>query len=106
MEQVLHQLLSENAGNPTNAASNIIPTDAANDIANSLVSMLNNNVDQNGEVGGPSTAGEVGERDAEMEDELAGELAEGDALSDYDLEVTKEGEAINEYLALLDSAGK
>lgn len=106
MEQVLHQLLSENAGNPTNAASNNIPTDAANDIANSLVSMLNNNVDQNGEVGGPSTAGEVGERDAEMEDELAGELAEGDALSDYDLEVTKEGEAINEYLALLDSAGK
>ncbi|PQM42024.1 NEDD8 ultimate buster 1 [Prunus yedoensis var. nudiflora] len=106
MEQVLQQLLSENAGNPTNAACNNIPTDAANDIANSLVSMLNNNVDQNGEVEGPSTAGEVGERDAEMEDELAGELAQGDALSDYDLEVTKEGEAINEYLALLDSAGK
>ncbi|KAL6577281.1 hypothetical protein OROMI_011557 [Orobanche minor] len=44
------------------------------------------------------------ERDLEMEDELTGELENADAYSDYDLEVTKEGEAIHEYLALLSSA--
>ncbi|KAK8919153.1 hypothetical protein KSP39_PZI021132 [Platanthera zijinensis] len=43
------------------------------------------------------------ERDEEMEDELAKELT-GDAYADYDLEVSKEGEAIAEYLALLESA--
>ncbi|KAJ3677256.1 hypothetical protein LUZ60_002980 [Juncus effusus] len=42
------------------------------------------------------------ERDAEMEDELASELR-GDALEDYDLDVAKEGEAICEYLSLMDS---
>ncbi|KAK6944425.1 Ubiquitin-associated domain [Dillenia turbinata] len=43
------------------------------------------------------------ERDVEMEGELAQELQRNDAFSDYDIEVTNEGEAINEYLALLDS---
>ncbi|XP_020589026.1 NEDD8 ultimate buster 1 isoform X2 [Phalaenopsis equestris] len=42
-------------------------------------------------------------RDEEMEDELAKELT-GDAYADYDLEVSKEGEAIAEYLALLESS--
>ncbi|CAL9056662.1 unnamed protein product [Musa banksii] len=41
-------------------------------------------------------------RDEVMEDELAKELT-GDPLADYDMEVMKEGEAIAEYLALLDS---
>ncbi|KAG6511264.1 hypothetical protein ZIOFF_029321 [Zingiber officinale] len=41
-------------------------------------------------------------RDKAMEDELANDLT-GDALADYDIEVTKEGEAIAEYLARLDS---
>lgn len=110
MDEAIRRLLSAQAPNPTNAASQIeaIPTvdannnsqsDAASDIANSLASMLDN---QNGQVGGPSTSSE---RDEEMESELAEELAQGDAFSDYDLEVTKEGEAINEYLALLNSAG-
>lgn len=51
---------------------------------------------------GPSKQTE--ERDLEMEDELTEELNKADALSDYDIEVTREGEAINEYLALLASA--
>ncbi|XP_041996775.1 NEDD8 ultimate buster 1-like [Salvia splendens] len=56
-------------------------------------------------VGGSSTQPEpVEERDVEMEDELTGELGNADAYSDYDIEVTKEGEAINEYLALISSA--
>ncbi|XP_042055794.1 NEDD8 ultimate buster 1-like isoform X1 [Salvia splendens] len=62
-------------------------------------------------VGGSSSQNEpvekkkpVEERDVEMEDELTVELGTSDAYSDYDIEVTKEGEAINEYLALISSA--
>ncbi|XP_049359722.1 uncharacterized protein LOC125824395 [Solanum verrucosum] len=50
--------------------------------------------------GGPSH-NKVETRDVEMEDEITGELLKGDAYSDYDIEVTEEGEAINEYLALM-----
>nr|XP_004242723.1 NEDD8 ultimate buster 1 [Solanum lycopersicum] len=50
--------------------------------------------------GGPSQ-NKVETRDVEMEDEITGELLKGDAYSDYDIEVTEEGEAINEYLALV-----
>ncbi|KAK4781260.1 hypothetical protein SAY87_017366 [Trapa incisa] len=44
-------------------------------------------------------------RDVEMEDEIAYDLAQVDAFSDYDINVTKEGEAIEEYLVLLASKG-
>ncbi|XXG59113.1 hypothetical protein AAC387_Pa04g1251 [Persea americana] len=53
-------------------------------------------------VGGPSAISSTEGRDEEMEDEIAQELT-GDPLADYDIEVTKEGEAIAEYLALLTS---
>lgn len=43
-------------------------------------------------------------RDVEMEEELTEELHNADAYSDYDIQITKEGETINEYLALLASA--
>ncbi|XP_038890750.1 NEDD8 ultimate buster 1 [Benincasa hispida] len=43
------------------------------------------------------------DRDLEMEDELARELDGASAVSDYDLDVTKEGEAITEYLNLLET---
>lgn len=42
------------------------------------------------------------ERDEGMEGEIAKELT-GDPLADYDIEVAKEGEALAEYFALLDS---
>ncbi|XP_028753963.1 NEDD8 ultimate buster 1 isoform X2 [Neltuma alba] len=45
------------------------------------------------------------ERDVEMEDELSADIAKADALADYDIEVNIEGEAITEYLSLLESAG-
>nr|XP_043626745.1 NEDD8 ultimate buster 1 [Erigeron canadensis] len=41
------------------------------------------------------------ERDVEMEDELTEDLQTEDAFSDYDMELTREGEAIEEYLALV-----
>ncbi|XP_062184388.1 uncharacterized protein LOC133888241 [Phragmites australis] len=42
-------------------------------------------------------------RDMSMENELAHELT-GDALDDYDIDVSKEGQAIAEYMSLLESA--
>ncbi|XP_058111437.1 uncharacterized protein LOC131254737 [Magnolia sinica] len=76
------------------------PTAEVNNGGVSSGAALDNNVDPvispvDDPVGGPSSS-----RDAEMEDEIAQELT-GDPLSDYDIEVTKEGEAITEYLALL-----
>lgn len=53
-----------------------------------------------GSDGGPSH-NKAETRDVEMEEEITGELLKGDAYSDYDIEVTEEGEAINEYLALV-----
>ncbi|OAY85886.1 NEDD8 ultimate buster 1, partial [Ananas comosus] len=41
-------------------------------------------------------------RDVEMEDELADKLT-GDPFADYDIEVAREGEAIAEYMSLLES---
>lgn len=42
-------------------------------------------------------------RDAEMEDEIV-EGVTGDPFAQYDVDVSKEGEVIQEYLALLESA--
>ncbi|KAG8043707.1 hypothetical protein GUJ93_ZPchr0458g22754 [Zizania palustris] len=44
-------------------------------------------------------------RDVVMENELANELT-GDVLDDYDIDVSNEGQAIAEYLSLLESAVK
>ncbi|KAL3511245.1 hypothetical protein ACH5RR_030646 [Cinchona calisaya] len=45
----------------------------------------------------------VVKRDVEMEDELTSGLERKDVFSDYDIDVSKEGEAIKEYLNLLSS---
>ncbi|KAM7265759.1 hypothetical protein ACFE04_003442 [Oxalis oulophora] len=44
------------------------------------------------------------DRDVEMENELYKKIDDADAMSDYDIDVTREGEAIKEYLALLESS--
>lgn len=112
VDQVMHRLLSQAAPNSTdalnsNAGSGSIAAVAANDVASSSASTVDNVGEDNGDDGDPSTAGKVEEeRDIEMEDELANGLSRVDAMSDYDIEVSKEGEAINEYLALLNLAGK
>ena len=110
MEQVMQQLLSQ--FNPVDGANNAaasepIPAIAANDAASSSAPFLDTFVEDEDDEGAPSTEPIVEEeRDLEMEDELADELARVDALTDYDIDVTREGEAIHEYLALLDSADK
>ncbi|XP_062226917.1 uncharacterized protein LOC133925097 [Phragmites australis] len=47
----------------------------------------------------------VSVRDVSMENELAHELT-GDALDDYDIDVSNEGQAIAEYMSLLESAAR
>ncbi|KAK6942206.1 hypothetical protein RJ641_027583 [Dillenia turbinata] len=92
-ELALSQLLGNSEQNPT-AAANDNPNASTSGQSDAIELLMDNeNV---------ANANDV-ERDAEMEDELAQELQRNDAFSDYDIEITKEGEAINEYLALLDS---
>jgi hypothetical protein len=45
----------------------------------------------------------IDERDVEMEDELSADIANGDAFTDYDIEVNIEGEAITEYLSMIET---
>ncbi|GMI89191.1 homolog of human NUB1 [Hibiscus trionum] len=99
MEQTMSRLLSESP--PP------LPTVDANSIENPASEPNNVNPDSGSTddpAEGPSTAADE-ERDVEMEDELARDIGSADALSDYDIEVTKEGEAIQEYLTLLASTG-
>ncbi|GKU99857.1 hypothetical protein SLEP1_g12640 [Rubroshorea leprosula] len=113
MEQILTQLISQLDDSDANP-SDSKPNDAGPSTVTSLAEMstigsLNNNdiagsSSDEDTVVGPLTAGETEKRDVEMEDELAQELENVDHLSDYDIEVTREGDAIYEYLALLASA--
>ncbi|KAL3331853.1 hypothetical protein AABB24_032462 [Solanum stoloniferum] len=85
---------------------NTLPNDQGGDgIANDPLTIVQSE-DGSGTNAGTSSDGgpshnKVETRDVEMEDEITGELLKGDAYSDYDIEVTEEGEAINEYLALV-----
>ncbi|OMO98591.1 UBA-like protein [Corchorus capsularis] len=96
MEETMSRLLSGSEPGPNiEANSNENPASEPNNV--NPDSLSNDDTAE-----GPSTSREA-ERDVEMEDELAREIEDGDALSDYDIEVTKEGEAIKEYLTLLAS---
>ncbi|XVE71539.1 hypothetical protein DITRI_Ditri10aG0158900 [Diplodiscus trichospermus] len=97
MEQIMSRLLSEPEPLPTvDANSNGNPASEPNDVNPDSAS-------NNDSVEGSSTAAGEEERDLEVEDELARDIENADALSAYDIEVTKEGEAITEYLTLLAS---
>lgn len=91
-------------GNPTEevAPANGNPSEGAEDHGDleDGSADTSNNADSDA---GPSASQKVEQRDFEMEDELTHALQETDAFSDYDIDVTKEGEAIKEYLALLNS---
>lgn len=106
VEQAMQQLLVQPQSLPNqpenaNPATSTPATTSASSI-NNEDSGSTNNID---EVGDTSAHAGMVDRDVEMEEELADELAQADAFSDYDIEVTKEGEAIEEYLSLLASAG-
>ncbi|KAG8372661.1 hypothetical protein BUALT_Bualt12G0089800 [Buddleja alternifolia] len=100
-EEALSYLLGqpvENTANVVEGADPSIPLPNDTHGTNSLATA--DDVESNAE----SSGGDRVERDVEMEDELTEGLHGADAYSDYDIEVTKEGEAINEYLAFLNSA--
>lgn len=105
IHQIMLQLLGQSGSNPTAAANNNASTSISMPNNGEPSSSINNeNVegDPDSNVEGTLATGDVNERDVEMEDELANDLT-GDVFADYDIEVTKEGEAISEYLSLLDS---
>ena len=102
LEQVLQKLTTQadtdlasevnSTATPNGTASSSAPL--PDDVSSDILDMMN-------EVEDPSIAEE---RDVEMENELSADIAKVDALDDYDIEVNIEGEAITEYLSLLDSA--
>lgn len=104
VEDVLQRLTAQPDIEPTSASINTHSTAAPHDGASSSAPLPNNvNSDDlymMNEVEDSKT-----QRDIEMEDELSADIAKADALADYDIEVNVEGEAITEYLALVESAG-
>lgn len=113
IEQVVQRLTAQPEADPASAADNMQPeansTVAPHGSASSSASLAENVgaviLDLMNDVEGPSDHGKAEERDVEMEDELSADIAKADALADYDIEVNIEGEAITEYLTLVDSAG-
>ncbi|XP_015932325.1 uncharacterized protein LOC107458616 [Arachis duranensis] len=79
---------------------------AGSDVENQDVNKNNDGGEGEGEGEGASSSSSSSdsERDVEMEDEISADIASSDALADYDIEVNIEGEAITQYLAMLDSA--
>lgn len=104
MNQAMQQLLTQSRSNPTDPTNNNTSSPGLTLTNDALEGFGEDHMSDDNDVGGPSVS-HIEQRDAEMEDEITNEIAKGDGLSDYDIEVTKEGEAINEYLALLDSVG-
>lgn len=107
LEQVLQRLtaLPEAGGTSENIQPQVNSTVAPNGSASSSAPLpdgvSSDVLDQMNEVEDPSVAEE---RDVEMEDELSADIAKSDALDDYDIEVDIEGQAITEYLTLLESS--
>ncbi|XP_075509853.1 uncharacterized protein LOC142546176 [Primulina tabacum] len=99
-EQALNYLLGQLNGSTTDASGINLSVPPKN--AHETENLGSNDIGSSS--GGTSDDNDFKVRDMEMEGELTEELNNTDAYSDYDIDVTIEGEAINEYLALLNSA--
>ncbi|XP_057753465.1 uncharacterized protein LOC130973082 [Arachis stenosperma] len=102
-DEIMQRLMmpqSEAAANSSASASHNV---AGSDVENQDVNKNNDGGEGEGE-GASSSSSSDSERDVEMEDEISADIASSDALADYDIEVNIEGEAITQYLAMLDSA--
>ncbi|XP_061350791.1 uncharacterized protein LOC133295902 [Gastrolobium bilobum] len=95
-EEVMQRLIAQPDANST-AASNDSANSSAVNVSSDTVGLID-------DVQGPSHLSKAEERDVEMEDELSADIAKSDSLTDYDIEVNIEGEAITEYLSLVESA--
>lgn len=104
-EQALNYLVGQPDINAAEGANPSVPQPGTHGSGSSSADHEVGGSNAEGSGGGSSSQNKAPEeRDMEMEDELTEELQNADAYSDYDIEVIKEGEAINEYMALLNSA--
>ncbi|XLR51617.1 hypothetical protein S83_002289 [Arachis hypogaea] len=110
-DEIMQRLMmpqSEAAANSSASASASASHNVAgSDVENQDVNKKNDGGEGEGEgegEGASSSSSSDSERDVEMEDEISADIASSDALADYDIEVNIEGEAISQYLAMLDSA--
>ncbi|QHO50555.1 NEDD8 ultimate buster [Arachis hypogaea] len=112
-DEIMQRLMmpqSEAAANSSASASASASAShnvAGSDVENQDVNKKNDGGEGEGEgegEGASSSSSSDSERDVEMEDEISADIASSDALADYDIEVNIEGEAISQYLAMLDSA--
>ncbi|KAK7411676.1 hypothetical protein VNO78_03112 [Psophocarpus tetragonolobus] len=108
LEQVLQKLTTQPDTDPSSAAVNTQQQENStaashggasssaplSDDANTAISDMMDEIEDHSKT----------DRDVEMEDELSADIAKADAFTDYDIEVNVEGEAITEYLALVESA--
>lgn len=90
-ENMQPQVNSTAAFDGIGSSSNPLPENVGSDIPDQMNEVEDHNKTE--------------ERDVEMEDELSADIAKGDAFTDYDIEVNIEGEAITEYLSMVESAG-
>ncbi|XP_071742216.1 uncharacterized protein [Rutidosis leptorrhynchoides] len=97
-ELALNHLLEQGAPNGNASATGPLADNIGSSSGGSSRSVANETVPNGGDMS--AFADEV-KRDVEMEDELYEELKTEDAFSDYDVELTRESEAIEEYLALV-----
>ncbi|KAI5441061.1 uncharacterized protein LOC127081777 [Lathyrus oleraceus] len=90
-ENIQPQVNSTVASHGSASSSNPLP----NNISSDILGPMNEVEDHN----------KAEARDVEMEDELSADIANGDAFTDYDIEVNIEGDAITEYMSMIESAG-
>ncbi|KHN23193.1 NEDD8 ultimate buster 1 [Glycine soja] len=101
LDEVLQRLTAQPGTDPTQPREN---SASASHGGASSSAPLPDNVDADLAMYKVEDHSKTEQRDVEMEDELSADIAKADALADYDIEVTVEGEAITEYLALVESA--
>ena len=102
LDEVLQRLTAQPGTDPTQPQEN---SASASHGGASSSAPLPDNVDADLAMYKVEDHSKTEQRDVEMEDELSADIAKADALADYDIEVNVEGEAITEYLSLVESAG-
>ncbi|KAG7636106.1 putative UV excision repair protein Rad23 [Arabidopsis thaliana] len=114
-EDIIQRLLSASVANPGTTTTSVINATSSTNNVGAESSGFGGGAEQDSEMkdettddianrASTSSDGMEEERDSEIEDEIADEIARVDALSAYDINLDKEIEAINEYLAMLDAS--
>ncbi|XP_015954891.1 uncharacterized protein LOC107479256 [Arachis duranensis] len=105
LEEVIQRLTALPEADHTAEAIQTAAPDGSASSSAPLPHNVSEMLEQINDVEDPSDLSKAEERDVEMEDELSEVIVKTDALADYDIEVNIEGEAITEYLALIEAAG-